>query len=60
VRFALFAAGLAQAAETVEWLHVEVNPGQVAIWNEAARAFEASHPGVKVEPPQCVTATPPS
>ena len=45
----LFAAG-AHAADTIKWLHVEVNPAQIAIWNEAARAFEASHPGVKVQP----------
>src|SRR3954447_26052870 len=46
---ALLATG-AYAADTIKWLHVEVNPTQVAIWNEAARAFEAKHPGVKVEP----------
>ena len=44
-------ASAADAADTtIKWLHVEVNPTQVAIWNEAARAFEAKHPGVKVEP----------
>ena len=44
-------ASSADAADTtIKWLHVEVNPTQVAIWNEAARAFEAKHPGVKVEP----------
>ena len=44
-------ASSADAADTtIKWLHVEVNPAQVAIWNEAARAFEAKHPGVKVEP----------
>src|SRR4051812_19591861 len=46
---ALLATG-AYAADTIKWLHVEVNPAQVAIWNEAARAFEAKHPGVKVQP----------
>ncbi|HYZ64836.1 MAG TPA: extracellular solute-binding protein [Acetobacteraceae bacterium] len=50
VAMALLGAGHASAAETIKWLHVEVNPAQIAIWNEAARAFEASHPGVKVEP----------
>jgi raffinose/stachyose/melibiose transport system substrate-binding protein len=44
------AASAVNAADTIKWLHVEVNPTQVAIWNEAARAFEAKHPGVKVEP----------
>jgi raffinose/stachyose/melibiose transport system substrate-binding protein len=48
---ALFAAhGAARADETIRWLHVEVNPTQVGIWQDAARAFEAGHPGVKVEP----------
>ena len=44
------AASAVNAADTIKWLHVEVNPTQVAIWNETARAFEAKHPGVKVEP----------
>src|SRR5204862_6017323 len=48
--FALtLAAGAAAADTTVKWLHIEVNPGQVKIWEEVARAFEAQHPGVKVE-----------
>lgn len=42
-------AGGAWAAETIKWLHVEVNPAQVAIWNEAARAFEAGHPDTRVQ-----------
>ena len=52
---ALVVAGLAltvatAAAETtVKWLHIETNPAQVKIWEEVARAFEAQHPGVKVE-----------
>src|SRR5215211_1853380 len=41
--------GTAMAQTTVRWLHIEVNPGQVKIWEEVARAFEAKHPGVKVE-----------
>lgn len=57
-RFSAMAAGAlallvttgAQAAETVKWLHVEVNPAQVAIWNDAVHSFEASHPGVTVRP----------
>src|ERR1700759_798084 len=39
----------AAADTTVKWLHIEVNPAQVKIWEEVARAYEASHPGVKVE-----------
>lgn len=43
------AAAPGWAAETIKWLHVEVNPAQVAIWNEAARAFEAGHPDARVQ-----------
>jgi raffinose/stachyose/melibiose transport system substrate-binding protein len=42
-------AGAAVADTTVKWLHIEVNPAQVKLWEEVARAYEASHPGVKVE-----------
>ena len=54
-RLLLAAAGLtlaiggAAADTTVKWLHIEVNPAQVKIWEEVARAYEAAHPGVKVE-----------
>jgi raffinose/stachyose/melibiose transport system substrate-binding protein len=41
----------ASAADAVlKWLHVEVNPSQVKLWEDAARGFEASHPGVRIEP----------
>jgi raffinose/stachyose/melibiose transport system substrate-binding protein len=42
-------AGAAVADTTVKWLHIEVHPAQVKLWEEVARAYEASHPGVKVE-----------
>jgi raffinose/stachyose/melibiose transport system substrate-binding protein len=45
----LFGAKLAAAETTVKWLHIEANPAQVKIWEEVARAYEGSHPGVKVE-----------
>jgi raffinose/stachyose/melibiose transport system substrate-binding protein len=48
VALALGAASAA-ADTTVKWLHIEVNPNQVKLWEETARAYEASHPGVKVE-----------
>src|SRR3954467_12232205 len=54
-RLLLAAAGLtlaiggAAADTTVKWLHLEVNPAQVKVWEEVARAYEAAHPGVKVE-----------
>src|SRR6478609_6339119 len=41
--------GAAAAQTTVKWLHIEVNPNQVKIWEEVARDFEAKNPGVKVE-----------
>jgi raffinose/stachyose/melibiose transport system substrate-binding protein len=47
----LMMAGRAVSADTaLKWLHVEVNPNQVKLWEEAARQFEASHPGVRIEP----------
>src|SRR4051794_3985121 len=45
----LFGAKLTAAETTVKWLHIEANPAQVKIWEEVARAYEGSHPGVKVE-----------
>jgi raffinose/stachyose/melibiose transport system substrate-binding protein len=45
----LLTAGAAAAQTTVRWLHIEVNPAQVKIWEEVVRAFEAKNPGVKVE-----------
>jgi raffinose/stachyose/melibiose transport system substrate-binding protein len=43
------AIGTAAADTTVKWLHIEENPVQVKIWQEVARAYEAAHPGVKIE-----------
>ena len=43
------AVGTAAADTTVKWLHIEANPAQVKIWDEVARAYEATHPGVKIE-----------
>jgi raffinose/stachyose/melibiose transport system substrate-binding protein len=45
----LLAQGTALADTTVKWLHIEVNPAQVKIWEEVARGYEAAHPGVKIE-----------
>lgn len=45
----MLAAGAAAAQTTVKWLHLEQNPAQVKIWEEAVRRFEAKNPGVKVE-----------
>src|ERR1700751_6504572 len=42
-------AGFAAADTKVKWLHIEINPNQVKLWEEVARDFEARNPGVKVE-----------
>ena len=42
-------AGTAWADTTLKWLHIEVNPNQVKIWEEVAREFEAKNPSVKIE-----------
>jgi raffinose/stachyose/melibiose transport system substrate-binding protein len=55
VRFAIAGLGLlfgwsaAFAQTTLKWMHLEVNPAQVKIWEEVARDFEAKNAGVKVE-----------
>jgi raffinose/stachyose/melibiose transport system substrate-binding protein len=41
--------GVARADTTLKWLHIEVNPNQVKIWEEVAREFESKNPGVKIE-----------
>ena len=46
----LLAGPAARAEDTIKWLHVEVNPQQIAIWTEAAKAFEAANPGVSIQP----------
>ncbi|RDJ22062.1 extracellular solute-binding protein [Bosea caraganae] len=45
----MLSAGAVAAQTTVKWLHIEQNPAQVKIWEEAARRYEAKNPGVKVE-----------
>src|SRR3954471_16407618 len=45
----LLTAGAASAQSTIRWLHLEVNPNQVKIWEDVAREFEAKTPGVKIE-----------
>jgi raffinose/stachyose/melibiose transport system substrate-binding protein len=43
------AVGAAAAETTVKWLHIEENQAQVKIWEAVARAYEAAHPGVRIE-----------
>jgi raffinose/stachyose/melibiose transport system substrate-binding protein len=45
----LLTASGASAQTTIRWLHLEVNPNQVKIWEDVARDFEAKNPGVRVE-----------
>jgi raffinose/stachyose/melibiose transport system substrate-binding protein len=45
----LLTASAASAQTTIRWLHLEVNPNQVKIWEDVARDFEAKNPGVKIE-----------
>ncbi|CAN5202539.1 extracellular solute-binding protein [soil metagenome] len=45
----LLTAGMAAAQTSIKWLHLEVNPNQVKIWEEVARDFESKNPGVKIE-----------
>jgi raffinose/stachyose/melibiose transport system substrate-binding protein len=42
-------ATAAWADETVKWMHIEQNPGQVAVWRDAVQSFDAQHPGVTVD-----------
>jgi raffinose/stachyose/melibiose transport system substrate-binding protein len=42
-------AGAASAQTTIKWLHLEVDPAQVKIWQDVAHDFEAKNPGVKIE-----------
>jgi raffinose/stachyose/melibiose transport system substrate-binding protein len=37
-------AGATAAQTTVRWLHIEVNPAQVKIWEEVALAFALGYP----------------
>lgn len=45
----LLTASVASAQTTIRWLHLEVNPNQVKIWEDVARDFESKTPGVKIE-----------
>ena len=44
----LLGIGNAAAETVVKWLHLELDPGYVAIWRKIADQYEASHPGVKI------------
>lgn len=39
----------ASATTTVKWLHVELDPKAVAVWEEIARDYESQHPDVRIQ-----------
>lgn len=39
----------ASAESTIKWLHLEVNPQYLALWEEIAEEYEAQDPAVQVE-----------
>ncbi|MEI4483312.1 MULTISPECIES: ABC transporter substrate-binding protein [unclassified Phyllobacterium] len=39
----------ASAATVVKWMHVELDPKAVAVWEEIATAYEAQHPDVDIQ-----------
>jgi raffinose/stachyose/melibiose transport system substrate-binding protein len=45
----MLGAASASAATVVKWLHVELDPKAVAVWEEIAKDFETTHPGVDVQ-----------
>ena len=45
----LLGAGSASAATIVKWMHVELDPKFVAVWEEIAKDYEAKHPGVDIQ-----------
>jgi raffinose/stachyose/melibiose transport system substrate-binding protein len=45
----LLGAASAMADTTVKWLHLELDPGYVAIWRKMADSYESQHPGVKIQ-----------
>ncbi|MGN7828394.1 extracellular solute-binding protein [Agrobacterium radiobacter] len=46
---ALLGAASASAATVVKWMHVELDPKSVAVWEEIAKEYEAKHPDVDVQ-----------
>ena len=39
----------ASATTTVKWMHVELDPKAVAVWEEIARDYENQHPDVRIQ-----------
>ena len=45
----LIAAGTAAADTTIKWMHLEINPTYLGVWQQIVKNYEAEHPGTKVE-----------
>lgn len=45
----LAGAGAASAATVVKWLHLELDPKFVAVWEEIVKKYEAQHPDVDIQ-----------
>ena len=45
----MLGAASASAATVVKWMHVELDPKSVAVWEEIAKDFETKHPDVDVQ-----------
>lgn len=45
----MLGAASASAATVVKWMHVELDPKSVAVWEEIAKEYEAKHPDVDVQ-----------
>ncbi|MBX4941236.1 ABC transporter substrate-binding protein [Rhizobium binae] len=45
----LAGAGAASATTVVKWLHLELDPKNVAVWEDIAKKYEAQHPDVDIQ-----------
>lgn len=45
----MLGAASASAATVVKWMHVELDPKSVAVWEEIAKEYEAKHPDVDIQ-----------
>ncbi|MCZ7857986.1 ABC transporter substrate-binding protein [Agrobacterium salinitolerans] len=45
----MLGATSASAATVVKWMHVELDPKSVAVWEEIAKEYEAKHPDVDIQ-----------
>lgn len=45
----MLGAASASAATVVKWMHVELDPKSVAVWEEIAKEYEAKHPDIDIQ-----------